>query len=152
MFGDGNAFVSTRRTLIKTAAAARGAALFGRLGITPSLAVEATGKAGRPLKAAFSNAGLQVTWCAQGKRAAEHWGKLFNVEITWFDGELSPTRQRKAVDNMATQKWDFVAIQASTEGTLTDPVNKIIAGGIPVISIDTLIAPYEEVNGRGSVY
>jgi ribose transport system substrate-binding protein len=53
---------------------------------------------------------------------------------------------------MATQKWDFVAIQALTEGTLTDPVNKIIAGGIPVISIDTLIAPYEEVNGRGSVY
>jgi ribose transport system substrate-binding protein len=146
MFGDGNAFVSTRRTLIKTAAAAGGAALFGRLGITPSLAVEATGKAARSLKAAFSNAGLQATWCAQGKRAAEHWGKLFNVEITWFDGELSPTRQRKAVDNMATQKWDFVAIQALTEGTLTDPVNKMIAGGIPVISIDTLIAPYEEVN------
>jgi hypothetical protein len=56
MFGDGNAFVSTRSTLIKTAAAG-GAALFSRLGITPSLAVEATGKAGRPLKAAFSNAG-----------------------------------------------------------------------------------------------
>jgi ribose transport system substrate-binding protein len=64
MFGDGNAFVSTRRTLIKTAAAAGGAALFGRLGITPSLAVEATGKAARSLKAAFSNAGLQGTWCS----------------------------------------------------------------------------------------
>jgi ribose transport system substrate-binding protein len=152
MFSNDDALVSTRRAFVNKVAAAGGAALFGRLGISPVLAVEATGRSGRPLKAAFSNAGLQATWCAQGKRAAEHWGKLFNVDITWFDGELSPTRQRKAVDNMATQKWDFVAIQALTEGTLTDPVNKMIAGGIPVISIDTLIAPYEEVNGRGSVY
>ena len=51
-------------------------------------------------------------------------GKLFNVDVTWFDGELSPTKQRKAVDNMATLKWDFVAIQALTEGTLTDPENR----------------------------
>jgi hypothetical protein len=98
------------------------------------------------LQAAFSNAGLQATWCAQGKRAAEHWGKLFNVDVTWFDGELSPTKQRKAIDNMTTQKWDFVAIQALTEGTLTDPVNRMIAAGIPVISIDTLIAPYDQAN------
>src|SRR5258708_37370709 len=47
---------------------------------------------------------------------------------------------------MATEKWDFVAIQALTEGTLTDPVNKMIAAGIPVISIDTLIAPYDQAN------
>ena len=64
---------------------------------------------GKPMKAAFSNAGLQATWCAQGKQAAEAWGKLMNVEITWFDGELSATKQRAAIDNMATQKWDFVA-------------------------------------------
>jgi ribose transport system substrate-binding protein len=124
MFSNDDASVSTRRTFINTVAAAGGAALFGRLGISPALAVEATGRAERPLKAAFSKAGLQATWCAQGKRAAEHWGKLFNVDITWFDGELSPTKQRKAVDNIATQKWDFVAVQALTEGTLTDPAKQ----------------------------
>jgi len=106
------------------------------------------GRSSKPLKAAFSNAGLQVTWCAQGKKAAEYWGKLFNVDITWFDGELSTTRQRTAVENMASQDWDFVAIQALTEGTLADPVNKMIAKGIPVISIDTFIAPYDKVNVR----
>ena len=141
-----SASVSTRRGFINAVAAAGGAALFGRLGISPAHAVEVTGRAERPLKAAFSNAGLQATWCAQGKRAAEYWGKVFNVEVTWFDGELSPTKQRKAVDNMATEKWDFVAIQALTEGTLTDPANKMIAAGIPVVSIDTLIAPYDQVN------
>ena len=79
------AFVATRGTFINTVAAAGGAALFGRLGIISALAVEAGGKAERPPKAAFSNADLQATWCAQGKRAAEHWGWLFNVDITWFD-------------------------------------------------------------------
>ena len=37
---------------------------------------------------------------AQGKQAAEAWGKLMNVEITWFDGELSATKQRAAIDNI----------------------------------------------------
>ena len=105
-----------------------------------------TGRSSKPLKAAFSNAGLQATWCAQGKQAAEAWGKLYNVEVTWFDGQLSATAQRTAIDNMASQKWDFVAIQAFGIGTLTAPVNKMIAAGVPVIDMDTLIAPLDTIN------
>jgi ribose transport system substrate-binding protein len=105
---------------------------------------EAAPGAGRPLKAAFSNAGLGATWCAQGKDIAEMWGKWFNVEITWFDGALSVDKQRKAIDDMAAQKWDFVAIQPFGIGTLVDPVNKMIAAGIPVIQLDTVIAPPEQ--------
>src|SRR5258708_20451894 len=146
MVNSGCDSVAARSGFINAGAAVGGKAVLRSLGISSAQAVEATGRAERPLKAAFSNAGVQATWCAQGKRAAEHWGKLFNVDVTWFDGELSPTKQRKAVDNMATEKWDFVAIQALTEGTLTDPVNKMIAAGIPVISIDTLIAPYDQAN------
>jgi ribose transport system substrate-binding protein len=93
-----------------------------------------------PLKAAFSNAGLQGTWCAQGKQAAEYWGKLFNVDVTWFDGQFNNITQRAAIDNMASQKWDFVAIQAFGIGTLTAPVNKVIDAGIP------LIAPLDSIN------
>jgi len=137
----------TRRTFAKASLGTIAAtSLLGVVGIESVKAVEIAGRSGKPLKAAFSNAGLQVTWCAQGKRAAEYWGRLFNVEITWFDGELSSTRQRTAVDNMASQDWDFVAIQALTEGTLADPVNRMIDKGIPVISIDTFIAPYDKVN------
>src|ERR1700693_4357170 len=104
------------------------------------------GKATRPLKAAFSNAGLQATWCAQGKQAAEYWGSLFNVEVTWFDGQLDAVKQRSAIDNMASQKWDFVAIQAFGIGTLTAPVNTMIDAGTPVINMDTLIAPLDQIN------
>ena len=84
---------ASRRSLIKKAAgsSAAAAALFGGFGMDSMMSAAMAADMGRsekPLKAAFSNAGLQATWCAQGKQAAEFWGKLFNVEVTWFDGEL----------------------------------------------------------------
>jgi ribose transport system substrate-binding protein len=138
---------SERRRFLQLAGLSASAATVAMagFGISPALA-DAAGRSGKPLKAAFSNAGLQATWCAQGKRAAEYWGKLFNVEVTWFDGELSAPKQRAAIDNMASQKWDFVAIQAFGIGTLTAPVNKMIDAGIPVIDMDTLIAPLDTIN------
>lgn len=137
-----------RRFIGAAGASAAAAALAASLGIDPARAetAQAVGRSSRPLKAAFSNAGLQATWCAQGKRAAEYWGQLFNVEVTWFDGELSATKQRAAIDNMASQKWDFAAIQAFGIGTLTTPVNRMIDAGIPVIDMDTLIAPLDKIS------
>ncbi len=137
----------SRRDFFRTAAASAGAAaaLMGGVASSPALAA-AVGRSDKPLKAAFSNAGLQATWCAQGKQAAEFWGKLYNVDVTWFDGELDAVKQRAAIDNMASQKWDFVAIQAFGIGTLTAPVQKMIDAGIPVIDMDTLIAPLDQIN------
>src|SRR5260221_2975254 len=141
-------FSKTRRDLLQAAATAGAAtALLGGLRASPALAAE-VGRSEKPLKAAFSNAGLQATWCAQGKQAAEWWGKLFNVEVTWFDGQLDAVKQRAAIDNMASPKWDFVAIQASGIGTLTQPVQKMIDAGTPVIDMDTLIAPLDQINAH----
>src|ERR1700760_2751138 len=138
---------TTRRDLLQVAATAGAAtALLGGLGLSPAALAAETGRSEKPLKAAFSNAGLQATWCAQGKQAAEAWGKLFNVEVTWFDGQLDAVKQRAAIDNMASQKWDFVAIQAFGIGTLTQPVQKMIDAGTPVIDMDTLIAPLDKIN------
>jgi ribose transport system substrate-binding protein len=103
---------ANRRDMLRATAGFAGASLLGVLGISPALAAEMSKVAGqseKALKAAFSNIGLQVSWCAQGKQAAEHWGKLFNVDVTWFDGELSDAKQRAAIEDMANQKWDFVA-------------------------------------------
>jgi ribose transport system substrate-binding protein len=135
--------VQSRRDLLKLGTLAGAAGL-----LSPGLAALAqeAGRSEKPLKAAFSNAGLQATWCAQGKQAAEYWGKLFNVDVTWFDGQLDAVKQRAAIDNMASQQWDFVAIQAFGIGTLTAPVNKMIDAGIPVIDMDTLIAPLDTIN------
>jgi ribose transport system substrate-binding protein len=133
---------TSRRGLLGAAAMGGAAALFGGVGGKPAYA-DAVGRSEKPLKAAFSNAGLQATWCAQGKQAAEYWGKLYNVEVTWFDGQLDANKQRAAIDDMASQKWDFVAIQAFGIGTLVQPVQKMIDAGIPVIDMDTLIAPVD---------
>jgi ribose transport system substrate-binding protein len=136
----------TRRDFMLGASAlGMAGAYMAAAGFDPAMADELA-KSDKPLKAAFSNAGLQATWCAQGKQAAEAWGKLMNVEVTWFDGQLDAVKQRAAIDNMASQKWDFVAIQAFGIGTLTDPVNKMIDAGIPVIDMDTLIAPLDTIN------
>ena len=142
---DDQAIPPTNRRALLLAAMAAGASASLLGGMGPALAEE-VGRSEKPLKAAFSNAGLQATWCAQGKAAAEYWGKLFNVDVTWFDGELNATRQRGAIDNMASQQWDFVAIQAFGIGTLAAPVRKMIDAGVPVIDMDTLIAPLDQVN------
>lgn len=132
---------ASRRDVLRTmGVSALAGALFANAGFDVALAQELK-KSSKPLRAAFSNAGLQATWCAQGKQAAEAWGALMNVEIVWFDGELSATKQRASIDNMATQEWDFVAIQTFGIGTLTDPIQRMIDAGTPVIAMDTLIAP-----------
>jgi ribose transport system substrate-binding protein len=95
---------------------------------------------GRPLKAAFTNAGLGATWCAQGAEAAKKWGEWLGIEVTWFDGGLSIDTQRKGVEDMAARDWDFVAIQAFGIDTLVDPVSRMIEKGIPVIQMDTTIS------------
>jgi ribose transport system substrate-binding protein len=137
---------ATRRDFLQGAATVGAAtAILGTVGLSPAFAAGPVGRSEKPLKAAFSNAGLQATWCAQGKQAAEWWGKLFNVDVTWFDGQLDAVKQRAAIDNMASQKWDFVAIQAFGIGTLTQPVQKMIDAGIPVIDMDTLIAPLDQI-------
>lgn len=91
------------------------------------------------LKAAFTNNNLTSTWCAQGKQVAQTWGKWFGVDVTWYDGGGSVDQQRKALDDIATKKWDFVAIQAVGVDTLVDPVKQLIDSGIPVIQMDTEI-------------
>jgi ribose transport system substrate-binding protein len=140
---------ANRRDMLRATAGFAGASLLGVLNIPSALAAEmgkVAGRSEKPLKAAFSNIGLQVSWCAQGKQAAEYWGKLFNVDVTWFDGELSDAKQRTAIEDMANQKWDFVAIQPFSIDTLTAPVEKMIKAGVPVIDMDTLIAPLDEID------
>ena len=139
---------SNRRDVIRLAAASMVGSLTGGLHAAPVAATTGAPirRSNKPLRAAFSNIGLQVSWCAQGKEAAEFWGKLFNVDVTWFDPELSATQQLAAVEEMASRDWDFVAIQAVEIDTLVAPVNRMIDAGIPVIDMDTLIAPLDQIS------
>jgi ribose transport system substrate-binding protein len=103
----------------------------------------------QPLRAAMSSAGLAGTWNAQGQEAALYWADLLGVEITWFDGEFDPAIQRGKIDQVATEAWDFVAIQPGGIGTLVEPVQALIDAGTPIIDMDTLIAPLDQLQSMG---
>ena len=140
-------FQPNRRDLFQLAAAAASTAAFGGVPLLAATGQRASAAhSQRRLRAAFSNIGQQVSWCAQGKQAAEFWGRLFNVDVTWFDPELSAAKQLTLVEEMASKKWDFVAIQAVDIDTITDPVVRLIEAGIPVIDMDTLIAPLDQID------
>jgi ribose transport system substrate-binding protein len=103
----------------------------------------------RPLKAAFSNAGLQSSWCSLGKSTAELWGRLLNVDITWFDGEFNPEKQRNKIDAIVDRDWDFCCFQACESNTLVEPTRRLKERGIPVISMDTLLVDMDKMREVG---
>jgi ribose transport system substrate-binding protein len=99
-----------------------------------------------PVRAAMSNAGLQASWCAQGADTAMYFAELLGAEVVWFDGELDPTAQRAKFDQIAStpDEWDFVAVQANSIDVLVEPLQVLIDAGVPVIGMDTLLAPFEQ--------
>lgn len=101
------------------------------------------------LRAAFSNAGLQSTWCQLGKDTAELWGRLLDVEVVWFDGEFDPERQRNKIDNLIHDDWDFCCFQAVQIDSLAAPVRRLKERGIPVISMDTLLVSMSQMRETG---
>lgn len=103
----------------------------------------------QPLRAAMSSAGLAGTWNAQGEEAARWMAGLLGVEIEWFDGEFDPQAQRAKFDQIATQEWDFVAVQPGAIGTLVEPIVTLVEAGTPVIDMDTLIAPLQDLPDLG---
>src|SRR5688500_8744097 len=135
-----------RRDFLRLAAATTGIAAIGGVNLCAAQGGAGAGHSRRRLRAAVSNIGLQVIWCAQGKEDAEYWGRLFNVDVTWFDPELSAAKQLALVEEIASEKWDFVAIQAVDIDTITAPVVRMIEAGIPVIDMDTLIAPLDQID------
>ncbi len=91
-------------------------------------------------RAAFSCAGLVSTWSARGLDTAKFFGNRLGVEITVFDGQLSVPKQRADLETIASQDWDFVAVQPLAVGAYLEPARQIIAKGTPLIDMDTRLA------------
>jgi ribose transport system substrate-binding protein len=103
----------------------------------------------QPLRAAMSSAGLAGSWNAQGQESALYYADLLGVEIVWFDGEFDPAAQRAKFDQIATQDWDFVAVQPNTIDVLVEPIQALIDAGTPIIDMDTLVAPLDRLQDMG---
>jgi len=104
-----------------------------------------------PLKAGYSNNSLAHSWCAQGKDAVDYYAGLLNVTIDWQDQPSSEQAQRAIFDQFAANvgNYDFFGVQPVGIGTLVEPINTIIQAGKPVVDIDTLIAPLDQMEQMG---
>lgn len=139
---------SSRRTFLGQAAAATGISAAALLaGCNRGDAPAGGGR--KKLRAAFSNAGLQSSWCALGKTTAELWGKLLDVDVEWFDGEFDPEKQRNKIDSIVYDDWDFCCFQAVQIDSLAAPVRKLKERSIPVISMDTLLVDMDKMRDTG---
>ncbi len=94
------------------------------------------------MRAAYSTigAGSGSTWEARGVDTAKLFGDLLGVQVEVFDGKFSPEKQRRDLEQIASQEFDFVAVHAGAINALVDPVKALLGKGVPVIQMDTKIA------------
>jgi ribose transport system substrate-binding protein len=88
-------------------------------------------------RAATSEVGAGSTWVSHGIDTANFFGSLLGVEVTSFDAEFSVEKQLQDIQTIASQEWDFVAIHPNASDAFLDATDQIIAGGTPLIDMDT---------------
>jgi len=103
----------------------------------------------KALTAAYSNNGLDASWCAQGKDTVEYYAKLMNINIEWQDPAHDASKQRAIFDTFSTKKYDFVGVQPVSISTLDEPASAMIKTGTPMVIIDTLLAPFKQQQEMG---
>lgn len=103
----------------------------------------------RRFRAAACTAGMAGTWNQQGKAASELWCKWLGVDLSWYDGGWDVPTQLAAMNDIVSRKFDFVAVQPCSIGALIEPIQALIKAGVPVIDMDTLIAPLPTIKQLG---
>ena len=91
-------------------------------------------------RVAYSEVGFACSWCVRGGETAKFFGDLLGVTVEIFDGQLSADKQRQDIEQIAGDKWDFVAIHPLAINNYVDPVKEMIGKGIPIIDMDTKLA------------
>jgi ribose transport system substrate-binding protein len=101
------------------------------------------------LRAAFSHLGLNTAWVRRGGETAKFMGRLLHIDVVSYDGELSVDKQRRDLEEIAEQQWDFVAVHPLAINAYAEPIRQLISRGIPVIDMDTRLA--DDLQGLGVV-
>ena len=83
---------------------------------------------------------LNSSWEARGVDTMKFLGDLLGIEVVPFDGGGSADGQRKSMDDMAAQKWDFACIHPWAIDAFVEPINAIIKTGTPFFQLDTIIS------------
>ena len=143
--------LSRREIMKKTGflvAAGALAPVLAACGSTASPSAAAGANTGKALKMFATGEGLVVDFISQGKRVLEEYCSLFNVSLTYADGELDPTKQRSAVENAAGQGWDIAAVTPVEAGTLVAPFTTMVKAGTAVLEQITPVGKPGEDYGQ----
>jgi len=146
--------LSRREIMKKTGflvAAGAMAPILAACGTTASPSAAAGANTGKKLKMFATGEGVVIDFVAQGKKVLEQYCSLFNVDLTYADGELDPTKQRNAVENAAGQTWDIAAVTPVEAGTLVDPFKRMASAGTCVLEQITPVGEPGEDYGQTSL-
>ena len=90
-------------------------------------------------KAATVEVGAASTWVAHGIDTSVFFGKLLGVDVKPYDGQFQIEIQLTALQGIASEQWDFVALHPSASDALVDGTDAVIAKGIPLVVMDTRV-------------
>jgi ribose transport system substrate-binding protein len=97
-------------------------------------------------RAATVEIGVASTWVSHGIETSKFVGSLLGVEVEAFDGQFDANLQLQALETIAGEDWDFVALHPASSDALIDGTDAVIAAGIPLIDMDTRIVQDPQAN------
>jgi len=86
-------------------------------------------RSGKTLSMFASNGGLAATWWAQGYHQQKFYTGILGIKYQYADGSFSPPKQRAAIENAASKKWDFAHFDLFAPGTCDAPIKQMIKNG-----------------------
>lgn len=90
-------------------------------------------------RAATVEVGAASTWVSHGIETSKFVGSLLGVEVVPFDGQFEAALQLQALETIAGEQWDFVALHPASSDALIDGTDAVIATGTPLIVMDTRV-------------
>jgi ribose transport system substrate-binding protein len=93
-------------------------------------------RAEKPLKAALLISSMAFPFFGAMIDGAKDAGKLFNVEVTPYDGENEPGKQTSQVEDAIAAKYDAILLNPVSAEALVPAVKRANEAGIPVFSLD----------------
>jgi len=141
-FADMMAKKMDRRKFIKTMGfATAGFTLLGLPAFAQKQKEEA--KVTQRYKAAYSAIIMAVFWVTKGAETFQHLGGITGFDFEILDAGADSGVQRSQIDLIASKakEYDVVFIHPSAIGAFTEPVKELIANGVVVVDIDTLLVP-----------
>lgn len=110
--------------------------VFTAIVLVLALSVVSAVPAQKPLKAALCIVSMEFPFFVTMVEGAKDAGKVFNVEVTDYDGQNRPELQMRQVEDAIAMGYDAILLNPITAEGLVPAVKKANAARIPVFTLD----------------